>query len=117
PTLARASGDGNRRPADVPTPIAAAVWDFCRRAGAPAPPREVRDALSTVTDADEFRIRAVTDAEPPLRPLGPYAVVDLARGTSAELAGLRQRAGYYELVAELLSQVAMPAAEGVATVT
>src|SRR5262249_4907910 len=111
-----ASWERKRQPDDVPTPIAVAVSDFCRRAGAPAAPREVRDALSTVTDADEFRIRAVTDVEPPLRPLGPYAVVDLSRGTSAELAGRRQRAGYYERVAELLSHAAMPAAESVATV-
>jgi hypothetical protein len=101
-----ASWERKRQPDDVPTPVAVAVSDFCRRAGAPASPREVRDALSTVTDADEVRIRAVTDAEPPVRPLGPFAVVDLARGTSAELAGLRQRAGYYALVEELLAQPA-----------
>jgi hypothetical protein len=106
-----ASWDRKRQPDDVPTPVAVAVSDFCRRAGAPASPREVRGALSTVTDAEEFRIRAVTDAEPPLRPLGPYAVVDLARGTSVELAGLRQRSGYYDLVAEMLAQVEMPRVE------
>jgi hypothetical protein len=105
-----ASWERKRQPDDVPTPVAVAVSDFCRRAGAPASPREVREALSTVTEADEFRIRAVTDAEPPLRPLGPFAVVDLARGTPAELAGLRQRSGYYALVEELLSHAAQPAA-------
>jgi hypothetical protein len=106
-----ASWERKRQPDDVPTPVAVAVSDFCRRAGAPASPREVRGALSTVTDADEFRIRAVTDTEPPLHPLGPYAVADLARGTSVELAGLRQRAGYYDLVAEMLAQAEAPPVE------
>ncbi|HEY1335681.1 MAG TPA: hypothetical protein VGF31_15570, partial [Myxococcaceae bacterium] len=80
-----------------------AVSDFCRRAGTPAAPRAVREALSTVSEADDFRVRAVTDAEPPVRPLGPFAVVDLARGTPADTAALRERSGYYALVEELLA--------------
>jgi len=66
-------------------------------------PRAVRDALSTVAESDDFRIRAVTDAEPTVQPLGPFAVVDLARGTSADTAALRERSGYYALVEELLA--------------
>lgn len=98
-----ASWERKRQPDDVPTPVAVAVSDFCRRAGAPASPRAVREALSAVAEADDFRVRAVTDAEPPVRPLGPFAVVDLARGTPADTAGLRERSGYYALVAELLA--------------
>jgi hypothetical protein len=98
-----ASWERKRQPDDVPTPVAVAVSDFCRRAGAPASPRSVREALSTVPQADDFRVRAVTDAEPPVRPLGPFAVVDLARGTSADTAALRERSGYYALVEELLA--------------
>jgi len=98
-----ASWERKRQPDDVPTPVAVAVSDFCRRAGAPAAPRAVREALSTVSEADDFRVRAATDAEPPLRPLGPFAVVDLARGTPAETAALRERSGYYALVEELLA--------------
>jgi hypothetical protein len=96
------SWERKRQPDDVPTPVAIAVSDFCRRAGAPASPREVRSALSAISEADDFRVRAVTDAEPAARPLGPYAVVDLARGTPPELAALRQRGGYYALVEEML---------------
>src|SRR5262245_33715818 len=98
-----ASWERKRQPDDVPTPVAVAVSDFCRRAGVPAAPRAVREALSTVSEAEDFRVRAVTDAEPPVRPLGPFATVDLARGTPAETAALRERSGYYALVEELLS--------------
>jgi len=97
-----ASWERKRQPDDVPTPVAVAVSDFCRRAGSPAAPRAVREALSTVGEQDDFRVRAVTDAEPPVRPLGPLAVVDLARGTPAEVAALRERSGYYALVQEVL---------------
>ena len=98
-----ASWERKRQPDDVPTPVAVAVSDYCRRAGTPAAPRAVREALSTVSEADDFRVRAVTDAEPPVRPLGPFAVVDLARGTPADTAALRERSGYYALVEELLA--------------
>jgi len=98
-----ASWERKRQPDDVPTPVAVAVSDFCRRAGTPAAPRAVREALSTVAEADDFRVRAVTDAEPPVRPLGPFAVVDLARGTPPDTAALRERSGYYALVEELLA--------------
>ena len=97
-----ASWERKRQPDDVPTPVAVAVSDFCRRAGVPAAPRAIREALSTLAESDDFRVRAVTDAEPPVRPLGPFAVVDLARGTPADTAALRERAGYYALVEELL---------------
>jgi hypothetical protein len=98
-----ASWERKRQPDDVPTPVAVAVSDFCRRAGTPAAPRAIREALSTVSETDDFRVRAVTDAEPPVRPLGPFAVVDLARGTPADTAALRERSGYYTLVEELLA--------------
>jgi hypothetical protein len=97
------SWERKRQPDDVPTPVAIAVSDFCRRAGAPASPRAVRSALSAISEAEDFRVRAVTDAEPAARPLGPYAVVDLVRGTPLDTAALRQRSGYYTLVEEMLA--------------
>lgn len=97
-----ASWERKRQPDDVPTPVAVAVSDYCRRAGAPASPRAVREALSVLPESDDFRVRAVTDAEPPVRPLGPFAVIDLARGTPPDTAGLRERSGYYALVEEML---------------
>lgn len=85
-----------RHPEDVPTPVAVALSDFCRRAKAPASPALVRDALALLTDADDARVRALADGEPQAKPLGPFAVVDLLAGTAAETAAQRQEDGYYE---------------------
>ena len=102
-----------KRNADqVPTPVAVAVADFCRRADAPAPPAEVRDALCALGPEDDFRVRALADGEPPARPLGPYAVVDLVAGTPPALAAQREETGYYLLARELLSREGATAAPG-----
>ncbi|MET0401074.1 MAG: hypothetical protein ABW123_01670 [Cystobacter sp.] len=90
-----------RQPDDVPTPVAVAVSDYCRRAHSPAPPPEVREALALLAEADDFRVRALTDAEPGATPLGPFAVVDVLQGTDPALAAERQRCGYYDVVREL----------------
>ncbi|MDC0706876.1 hypothetical protein POL68_00155 [Stigmatella sp. ncwal1] len=90
-----------RQPDDVPTPVAVAVSDFCRRAKAAATPTEVREALALLADEDDFRVRSLTDTEPERSPLGPFAVVDILRGTAPELASQRQGCGYYEVVREL----------------
>ena len=99
-----------RRPDEVPTPVAVAVSDFCRRARAPAPAAEVRDALSLLSEDEDFRVPSVTDAEPAARPLGPYAVVDLLRGTAPELCAERQKVGYYALARALADAREQPAA-------
>jgi hypothetical protein len=90
-----------RQPEDVPTPVAVAVSDFCRRAKASASPTEVREALALLTEEEDFRVRTLADTEPEASPLGPFAVVDLLRGTAPSLAAQRQACGYYELVQEL----------------
>ena len=90
-----------RQPDDVPTPVAVAVSDFCRRAKSPATPTEVREALALLSEAEDFRVRTLTDTEPQARPLGPFAVVDLLKGTAPELAAKRQECGYYTVVQEL----------------
>lgn len=86
-----------RHPDDVPTPIAVAVADFCRRAKAPASPALVREALALLTDEQDAKVRSITDAEPKAIPLGPFAVVDLVKGTPASTAAERQGSGYYEM--------------------
>ncbi|WP_199243007.1 hypothetical protein [Vitiosangium sp. GDMCC 1.1324] len=90
-----------RQPDDVPTPVAVAVSDFCRRARSPATPTEVREALALLSEADDFRVRTLTDTEPEATPLGPFAVVDVLKGTAASLAATRQGCGYYDVVQEL----------------
>jgi hypothetical protein len=90
-----------RQPDEVPTPVAVAVSDFCRRAKAAAGPVEVREALALLSEEEDFRVRTLTDTEPEASPLGPFAVVDLLRGTAPALAAQRQSCGYYELVQEL----------------
>lgn len=87
-----------RHPDDVPTPVAVAVADFCRRAKTPSSPALVRDALSLLTDADDGHVRSLTDEAPEATPLGPFAVVDIIKGTKPSLAAERQSAGYYEMV-------------------
>lgn len=90
-----------RQPDDVPTPVAVAVSDFCRRAKSPAPAPEVREALALLAEDDDFRVRALTDAEPEASPLGPFAVVDILRGTAPSLAAQRQACGFYDVAREL----------------
>lgn len=102
-----------RIPEDVPTPIAVAVADFCRRAKAPAPAALVREALALLAEEDDFRVRAITDVEPQAQPLGPFAVVDLVRGTAPAVAAQRQQTGYYEMVRTMVAERA--SAAGVAS--
>jgi hypothetical protein len=98
-----------KRAADeVPTPVAIALADFCRRAGAPAPPADVRDALSVLAPEEDFRVRTLTDGEPPALPLGPYAVVDVLGGTPPGVAAQREGCGYYQLVRGILAAETVP---------
>ncbi len=97
-----------RHPDDVPTPIAVAVADFCRRARAPAAAAVVREALSTLGDDDDFRVQQLTDAEPEVRPLGPFAVVDVILGTAVAVASQREQTGYYELVRAMAARTQAP---------
>jgi hypothetical protein len=93
-----------RHPDDVPTPVAVALADFCRRAKAPASPSLVRQALSTLDEADDFRVQTLAEDEPQARPLGPWAVIDLIRGETAEVASQREKLGYYQVVEALVEE-------------
>jgi hypothetical protein len=97
-----------RRPDEVPTPVAVAVSDFCRRARTRASAVEVREALAILSEEEDFRVKPLTDGEPPAHPLGPFAVVDILRGTPPQLAAERQKVGYYELARALADARAEP---------
>jgi hypothetical protein len=100
-----------RHPEDVPTPVAVAVADFCRRAKAPATPATVREALALLDEAEDLLVRALTDHDPTVTPLGPFAVVDMvAFSTDQATAAQRQQTGYYELVREFVRAKPSPAA-------
>jgi hypothetical protein len=81
--------------------VAVAISDFCRRAKAAAPPSEVREALALLSEEEDFRVRTLTDTDPVASPLGPFAVIDVLRGTDQALAAQRQTCGYYEVVQQL----------------
>jgi hypothetical protein len=100
-----------RAPEDVPTPVAVAVSDFCRRARAAASPAMVRDALSCVDESFDARLRALADTEPSASPLGPFAVVDVVSGTDQPEAAQRERDGRYAEIRQTLRAVASPVLE------
>jgi hypothetical protein len=100
---------------EVPSAVAVALGDFCRRAGVAAPPSEIRDALSTLGAEEDFRVHTLTESEPPARPLGPYAAVDVLGGTAPALAAQREACGYYQLLRGFLAaeeRTASPAQPG-----
>ena len=100
-----------RSPDEVPTPIAVALSDFCRRAQAPASPAEVREALSALSPDDDFRVRALSEEGPsPEARWTPLAAVDLVRGTRPALVAQRLSCGYYDVVRELLEASDRPMA-------
>lgn len=88
-----------RHPLDVPTPVAVALADFCRRAGAPVDPRTVRDALSLLSANQDEQVLELAGAEPRAKPLGPFAVVDLIEtGATAHTVAERQLAGAFDRI-------------------
>lgn len=91
-----------RNPADVPTPVAVALADFCRRADAPASATQVRRALAAIEEAEDFQVQALAEEPPGATPLGPYAAVEVAMGLDPELAAQREETGYYLLVEQLI---------------
>jgi hypothetical protein len=99
-----------RAPDDVPTPVAVALSDFCRRARATASPTLVRDALSCLGAEQDALVRALADSEPVATPLGPFAAVEVATGglTQAAAAEL-ERAGHYAEVRRALRAPPGPA--------
>jgi len=94
---------------EVPTSVAIALSNFCRQAQAPAPPALVRVALTFLPAEEDFRVEAFARAKPPSLPLGPFAVVDILKGTSPEIAAMREKTDYYAWVQQLPLRPPAPA--------
>jgi len=68
---------------------------WCADAGRQAGLDEIRRALAPLTWDELLAVRALLAAPPPARPLGPHALVDLARGAPSDVAAEREREGRY----------------------
>ncbi|MBS2029219.1 MAG: hypothetical protein JST54_15055 [Deltaproteobacteria bacterium] len=90
-----------RDPDEVPTPLAIAAADFCRRAGRPSSPEAVRLALARLSPDEDSELEALLQAEPEAKPLGPEALVDVVRGLSAQEAAEREERGEYVAMARV----------------
>jgi hypothetical protein len=91
-----------RAPEDVPTPVAVAISDFCRRARSVASPRAVRDALSCLDETRDPELKALAETEPRASPLGPFAVVEVLGGVDQSEAAQHELSGRYVEVRRLL---------------
>jgi hypothetical protein len=71
----------------------AARW--CAEAGRQTGAAEIRRALSGLSWDELLVARGILADPPPARPLGPFALADLARGAPPDLAAEREREGRY----------------------
>ncbi len=96
-----------RHPEDVPTPVAVALSDFCRRAKSPASPGLVRDALALLGAEDDARVQQLAEGDPQAK-VGPFGVVDVVLGTDWDTAATRQTSGFYDQVRAESQKSALP---------
>jgi hypothetical protein len=82
--------------ADLDPELLERVIHWCAEAGRQTGAREIRAALSPLGWDEILHVRALLADPPPARPLGPGALADLARGTPADIAAERERAGQYQ---------------------
>ena len=85
---------------------------WCAEAGRQATANEVRLALGSLGWDQLLSVRALLADPPPARPLGPWALADLARGVPADVAAERERDARYPRPDTAASRV--PAAPAVA---
>jgi hypothetical protein len=95
--------------AEIDAELVERVTRWCADAGRQAGAREIHAALAKLSWDELLHARALLADAPPARPLGPFALADMARGAPADLAAEREREGRYRVAAE--------EAEGAATAT
>jgi hypothetical protein len=76
---------------EIDDELVARAIDWCSEAHRSASADEIRTALSRLSWDELLAVRAVLADPPPTHPLGPLALIDLARGTAPELAAERER--------------------------
>lgn len=81
--------------ADVDAELAERVARWCAEAGRGSASTEILRALAPLGWDDLLAVRALLADPPPARPLGPFALVDIARGVAPEIAAEREREGRY----------------------
>ncbi|HVO21261.1 MAG TPA: Fis family transcriptional regulator [Anaeromyxobacter sp.] len=81
--------------AELDPEILERVLRWCGEAGRQVRPEEARAALAPLGWDELLKVRALLADPPPSRPLGPLALVDLARGAPADVAAEREREGRY----------------------
>src|SRR5512133_1522174 len=84
------------------------VARWCAEAGRQAGAAEIRAALGSLGWDELLAVRALLADPPPARPLGPYALADLARGAPADVAAEREREGRYRREPEAADAGAPP---------
>jgi len=68
---------------------------WCAEAGRQTTAATVTSALAPLSWDELLAARALLADPPPLRPLGPFALADIARGAPADVAAERERGGRY----------------------
>ncbi len=85
---------------DLDVELLERVARWCADAGRITTPAEIRRALSPLGWDELLAARSLLVDPPPARPLGPFALADLARGAPADVAAEREREGRYPARAE-----------------
>jgi hypothetical protein len=81
--------------AEIDTELLERAVRWCAEAGRQTTPAAVKAALGPLTWDELLAARAILADPPPLSPLGPLALADIARGAPADVAAERERGGRY----------------------
>lgn len=90
--------------------VAHDVREACERSGRTTTLGEVERALGLLDAGELDIVRRVARSTVSRQPLGPDAILDIARGTPSEMAAARELSGYYALAHErdALAAIARP---------
>jgi hypothetical protein len=81
--------------AELDQELLSTVSRWCAEAGRQTGPAEIAAALAPLSWDELLAVRALLADAPPARPLGPFALADIARGAPADVAAEREREGRY----------------------